>query len=77
MKIIKQGRKIYPPVWRVTCKKCDAELEYGQEDMKEAGFDYRGEPWMTLVVCPNCKTEIEHKSGKKPYVPPEAPGWRD
>lgn len=61
MKIIKPGRKIEPPTYRLTCPHCEAVLEYTasdiREDWKEAVWGNRKKP-KRFVVCPGCRNEI-------------------
>lgn len=53
MKVIKEGKKIVG-VMRVTCKKCDAELEIEARDIKEEPGDRPFDPTVYSYKCPCC-----------------------
>lgn len=53
MKVIKEGKKIVG-VMRVTCKKCEAELEIEASDLKEELGDRPTDPTVYRYKCPCC-----------------------
>lgn len=54
MKVIKEGKKIVG-VMRVTCKKCEAELEIEAKDLKEESYDDSPiDPTVYRYKCPCC-----------------------
>lgn len=53
MRIIKKGKKIVG-VMRVTCKKCDAELEIEAKDLKEEVGDRPFDSESYSYKCPCC-----------------------
>ena len=54
MKVIKEGKKI-GGVMRVTCKKCEAELEIEAGDLKEEHRDSLEYPIVFSYKCPCCQ----------------------
>ena len=53
MKVIKKGKKI-PNTMRVTCEKCEAELEISASDLKEEPRDRYWDPRIYSYRCPEC-----------------------
>lgn len=53
MKVIKEGKKIVG-VMRVTCNKCEAELEIEAKDLKEEYVNRAFDPMVYRYKCPCC-----------------------
>lgn len=53
MKVIKDGKKI-AGVMRVTCKKCEAELEIEAKDLYQEPTDRPTDPTVCSYKCPCC-----------------------
>lgn len=48
---------------RVKCPKCQAQLEYGPEDIQRVGSDQdQGEEAYSYIQCPNCRRVIHMQS---------------
>lgn len=63
MKVIIPGMKIEPPipkVYHVSCHRCKAELEYGDEDVKIERIPFSGCEHVIHCPTPNCNSTILH-----------------